>query len=49
MRIYEVNHSEGLTSIAMCVDFWEVSTTKHSSALDLEGLVISRWLNRGYQ
>lgn len=28
----------------MCVDFWDISMTKHSKALDLEGRVTRRWL-----
>jgi multidrug transporter EmrE-like cation transporter len=32
------------TIIAICVEFCATSTTKHSSARDLEGLVTSRWL-----
>ena len=34
----------GHTSIAICVDRWATSTTKHSRARDLDGLVTRRWL-----
>lgn len=36
------------TSIAICVDLWEISTTKLSKALDRDGLVTRRWLTCAY-
>lgn len=39
-----VEIASGRTNMAICADCSQVSVTKDSSALDLEGIVTSRWL-----